>query len=367
MKILEIGNYPPPNCGWAVHTNFLVQEVRRRGYKCDVLKINEGRQIKSPEYIDVQDGADYVLKLLRFALRRYQFHVHLNGESPKGFLLAMAAALIGRAAAQPAAITFHGGTPQTYFPRTGFWKVAFKLLFKLVDRILCNDENMKAAIALYGVPPRKISTNALFSPRYLEYQKVDLPSAVEQFLKEHNPIFFCYVSFRQEYELDVLREAMRRFRSEHTSAGFIWLGFPEKEMASARKFIESWPPDEIKGLLLLGNVDHDTFATLLGRCTAKIRTPACDGVSSSVLEALAMGIPVVASENGRRPTGVVTYPAKDAGALVDCLDYVVKNHEELKAGDKAEIPSDENISLAADWLLNRNATTGNVAKAALGR
>ena len=55
VKILQIGNYPPPMCGWAIQTSLVTGELRKRGYVCDVLKINEGRQIKDPSYVDVQN------------------------------------------------------------------------------------------------------------------------------------------------------------------------------------------------------------------------------------------------------------------------------------------------------------------------
>ena len=68
-KHLEIANYPPPYDGWGTHTKFVVDEIRRRGHICEVLKINENRQIKSTEYVDVQNGLDYLLKVIRFAAR----------------------------------------------------------------------------------------------------------------------------------------------------------------------------------------------------------------------------------------------------------------------------------------------------------
>ena len=46
-KILQIGNYPPPMCGWAIQTKLVTEELRRRGHICDVLKINENREVKT--------------------------------------------------------------------------------------------------------------------------------------------------------------------------------------------------------------------------------------------------------------------------------------------------------------------------------
>src|SRR5437016_11405387 len=88
-KILQIGNYPPPACGWAIQTKLLVEEIRRRGHVCQVLNINENRKKKLAEYIDVQNGFDYLYKLLRFAAKGYQFQVHVNGQSRTGYVLAL--------------------------------------------------------------------------------------------------------------------------------------------------------------------------------------------------------------------------------------------------------------------------------------
>jgi hypothetical protein len=87
-KILLIGNYPPPMCGWAMQTKLVVDELRRRGHVCEVLKINENRQVKSKEYVDVQGGFDYAVKLIRYCLRGFQLNVHVNGMSKKGYWLA---------------------------------------------------------------------------------------------------------------------------------------------------------------------------------------------------------------------------------------------------------------------------------------
>src|ERR1044071_8543120 len=94
-KILQIGNYPPPFCGWAMQTKLLAEEIRRRGHLCSVLNLNENRKRKSPDYIDVQGGVDYLWKLFRFAANGYRFQVHVNGQSKIGYILAMIAVLIG--------------------------------------------------------------------------------------------------------------------------------------------------------------------------------------------------------------------------------------------------------------------------------
>jgi glycosyltransferase involved in cell wall biosynthesis/LPS sulfotransferase NodH len=350
-RILQIGNYPPPMCGWAIQLKLVTEELRRRGHICEVLKINEGRQVKSPEYVDVQSGPDYLKKIWDYSLRGYRLNVHVNGMSKKGYGLAMAAALTGRLVNRPALVTFHGGLSQDYFPRHdhSFARKAFSVLFRLAGSIACDSEPIRDAIIKYRIPPEKVQSIATFSPQYLQFTPATLPDQVERFLNNHARVFLSYVSFRSEYRLDVLREGMRRYREQDPAAGFVWLGFPGKEMPAAEEFVSPWQAEERGSLLLLGNLTHDQFLTLLGRCFVYLRTPACDGVAASVLESLALRVPVVASENDRRPAGVVTYSDTSAGDMVDKLRFVHEHYDEVKAGLRLDLGAD-NVGRMADWL-----------------
>jgi glycosyltransferase involved in cell wall biosynthesis len=350
-RILQIGNYPPPVCGWAIQTKLLVEEIRRRGCVCEVLKLNEGHATKSTEYVDVQNAFDYLYKLIRFAAQGYRFQMHVNGQSRTGYVLALVAALVGKIAGRPISLSWRGGLEQRYFPRQDFWsRLAFGLLFKLASQVSCNSAAVKERIAGYGISPERISAIPGFSSRHLEFQPAALPREVEIFLRTHHPVFFCYVSFRAEYRLNVLRQAMSSFRQTCSQAGFIWLGFPNKELSSARDFVNLYPADERKSLLLLGNLSHDEFLTLLTRSFAYIRTPACDGVSASVLESLALGVPVVASENGHRPPNVLTYREQDAADLCARLAELSRRYSEIKRQTWLE-GAEDNIAQTVDWLL----------------
>ena len=352
VRVLQIGNYPPPMCGWAIQLKLVTEELRRRGHTCEVLKINEGRQIKSPEYVDVQGGFDYLKKIWSYAWRGYRLNVHVNGMSKKGYLLALAAALTGRAVNRPAQVTFHGGLSQDYFPRDdrSLARVAFSALFQVAGQIACDSEPIRDAIVHYGIRPEKVQSIATFSPQYLQFSPQNLGEQVENFLQKHSRVFLSYVSFRPEYRLEILREGMRRYREQDPEAGFIWLGFPVNEMPAAEEFVNAWSAEERASLLLLGNLSHDQFLTLLSRSFVYLRTPACDGVAASVLESLALGIPVVASENGRRPAGVVTYSDTSAADMVEKLQFVREHYEDVKAAIEFDM-NDDNVGQMADWLV----------------
>jgi glycosyltransferase involved in cell wall biosynthesis len=253
---------------------------------------------------------------------------------------------------RPALVTFHGGLSQDYFPRHdhGLAHFAFYVLFRMAGEVACDSDPIREAIVQYGIRPAKVTSIATFSPQYLEFARVDLAERVEKFLREHPRILLSYVSFRPEYRLDVLREGMRRYRALDPGAGFIWLGFPGKEMPAAEEFVRSWPAEEKASLLLLGNLTHDEFLSLLSRCFVYLRTPACDGVAASVLESLALKIPVVASANGRRPAGVITYNDTDAADMVEKLRFVREHYDKVKESLQSDA-GDDNVGRMADWLV----------------
>ena len=98
-------------------------------------------------------------------------------------------------------------------------------------------------------------------------------------------------------------------------------------------------------ICFVDDLDHDAFLTALERSAMYLRTPITDGVASSVLEALALGVPVVACENGTRPSGVVTYPAEDperlAGAVMHVLDERSGGTAALSTHEIPDTVSDE--------------------------
>src|SRR5260370_37693799 len=104
-------------CGWAIQTYLVTAELRRRGQVCEVLKINENRMVKSPDYVDVQDGWDYLAKIVCFTLRGYRLNMHVNGMSRKGFLIADSPPIIRRITFSPSTLTVHGGLSHNSFPR----------------------------------------------------------------------------------------------------------------------------------------------------------------------------------------------------------------------------------------------------------
>lgn len=334
-RILEVTSYPPPRAGWGVRVEFVKHELERQGHLCTVLNIGESRLIPSTEYETCGGGGDFVKKVLRFSRQGFVVHAHANGDAIKGIVLALIAELINLGFGRRCYLTFHAGAIQRYFPLTRNWTLAplFWLLFAIPRRIVCNSEIVKRCIMEYGVPAEKIVPIPAFSRQYLEYTPVALPGDLEALLRRLPTVVFTYVRMRPLFFPTTLIEGMAQVMRRNPGVGLAVVGgssHADEGVAPAfhAAIAASGVSDRI---CLVDDLDHDAFLTVLTRSALYLRTPITDGVASSVLEALALGVPVVGSENNARPDGVMTYPADDAARLAAAVEDVIARRAEIAA------------------------------------
>jgi glycosyltransferase involved in cell wall biosynthesis len=348
-RILEIGNWPPPLCGWSMGLVGLRRELDARGWDCAVMNLNENRRVRSAEYIDVQGGWDYFRKVLQHVWRGYAIHTRVNGESKKGYLLALAALLLARAGGRPAFLTYAGGHRQSYFPASkgSLRHLAFSLLFRIPNRIYCNSDAVKNVLLTTGIAKEKVEPIPHFSSYYVEFTPARLAPQVEEFCRVHDGVFFSYVCFRKEFALEFMAETVRRFRKIFPKIGFIMVGPPDREMGAMKVFLKEQRIED--AICLLPSIPHEIFLTLLSRSLAYIRTPMTDGISASVMESLALKVPVLASDNGTRPRGAFLWNEGDIDSLMALMKQAVENRAAMVAAIP-EIELEDNAKKLADSI-----------------
>jgi glycosyltransferase involved in cell wall biosynthesis len=331
VRILQITSYPPPRAGWGVRVEHVRRALERMGHDCQVLNTGRSRKIRSPEYVDVQNGVDYTMKVLRHSLAGYVVHMHINGDSPKGLVLALIAVLVNLATGKRPVLTFHAGPEQRFFPqhRSRLLAPVFRLLFTAPKTIICNSEAVKARIAGYGVPASKIVPIPAFSRQYLEFEPADLDRATDAFLRRSDPVLCTYVFFRPEFFIDSLVDAVRRLSERYPRIGLVVMGSDAGSGPIRERVDRLGLADRI---LFAGDLPHDAFLTVMTRSKLYVRTPKKDGVASSVLEALSLGVPVVAADNGTRPESVITFEADNADHLAAQVAYALDHYERVKNG-----------------------------------
>jgi glycosyltransferase involved in cell wall biosynthesis len=342
-RILEVTSYPPPRAGWGIRVEFLKKRLEREGHTCVVLNTGASRQIPSTEYETVMSGGDFVRKVWRYSRQGYLVHAHANGDSVKGMLLALTAELIAVVNGRRPVLTFHAGAIQRYFPRSHAPRLIpiFWLLFALPRRIICNNDAVRQRISGYGVPAAKIEPIPAFSREYLEFTPTPLPDKLEHFFQSRPSVVFSYLRMRPLFYPLTLVEGMARLARLRPEVGLVICGglsHSEGDLwQQVQDLIRTHALED--RICFIEDLDHDAFLTALQRSALYLRTPITDGVASSVLESLALGVPVVACDNGTRPAGVITYPVTDAEALAATVaDVIARRAEVVAAMQHVELP-----------------------------
>ena len=344
-KVLMVGPYPPPEGGWSTALREEREELNERGVDCRVLNIGVNRRETSEDYTCVHNGIDFVMKLLRYGLSGYRFRLHMNGDSLKGMAIVTVASLIGTACLHRPCLSFHAGINQRFFPHRSnplLW-IAWSLVFNLSRIVICDSDEIRDRILVYRMGDCGVFGLSPFSSRRVTYVPVMPGNPERSFLSSHEPILFSYFAYRPEYDVAMLLEAVKRLRIRFPMLGLLAVDDRSHQNPAIEEEVRTLlERDQLNGAVLMtGEVDRDKFLTLMSMSHIYVRTPLTDGVCSSVLEALYMQVPVVASDNGMRPQGVVTYSGSSIEDMVSTVAEAIENRERLKESISKQIPQVE--------------------------
>src|SRR5215468_6417187 len=108
MKLLLVGDFPPPNGDVATHVEELFRAVRSRGGECEVLDIGKG-QLPGDGVSPAGGVARFAALLASRTARGFRIHLHTSCANPKSLALIAVCAAAGRASRLPPIVTLHSG------------------------------------------------------------------------------------------------------------------------------------------------------------------------------------------------------------------------------------------------------------------
>jgi glycosyltransferase involved in cell wall biosynthesis len=349
MKVVQLGPYPPPHGG--VQTNLVAirDYLRETGHACDAINLTRFRRADS-------DGVYYpagpwALARLLWRLRADILHLHFGGDLTLRLLglLALCTLLPGR----KTVLTFHsGGYPGSPAGRTARPATLRGFLFRRLDGLIAVNPEIAGLFQRFGVPPRRIRTILPFVVRPPD-PAVAMPPPLAEFFAAHRPVLLTVGLLEPEYDLPlqiaVMADIIRRF----PRAGLVIAGAGSLEDDLRRRVAATAYSDHI---LLYGDMPHPVTMRATLACDALVRTTLYDGDSVSVREALYLGTPVIATDNGLRPPGVRLVPPSDGERLRDAICDL------LSSGGARQAPAGdgrENVRLVVDFYRELlGATTG---------
>jgi glycosyltransferase involved in cell wall biosynthesis len=258
----------------------------------------------------------------------------MNGQSHKGVVLALIAEVINLLCGKRCVLTFHASANQQFFPRhkSRLMFPALYLVFSIPRHIICNDVIVKEKISEYGVNPDKIHPIPAFSKQYMEFEHIELPQSLQDFMARSEPLLVSYLLIRPSFDIATLLQALKTLTKEWPRLGLVVMG--------ANTVGDDMDPAEVMQrvadlglaphLYWTGDLPHAQFLTVLSQASVFVRTHIYDGVSSSVLEALALGVPVVACENPHRPPDVLTFKTGHVDDLLAKIQQAVRREDEAR-------------------------------------
>src|SRR5262249_45769526 len=115
-----------------------------------------------------------------------------------------------------------------------------------------------------------------------------------------------------EYGVPLVVEAASHLRPRYPGVGLLLIG---------RAAIDARDLDG--NLMVTGELPHDVTLGVMKKVDVFVRPTYFDGDASSVREALALGVAVVASDTDFRPDGVISFRRGDAADLTEKIAHVL--------------------------------------------
>jgi glycosyltransferase involved in cell wall biosynthesis len=316
VRVLQLGPYPPPHGGVQSNLVAIRHYLLARGIPCAVINLTRHRKAEGDGVYYPRTGFGVLALLLR--LRYDVIHLHVGGRfALRLVLLGLVCTLLPWA---KAVLTLHsGGYPSSPEGRAAHRRTLRGFVLRRFDCVIGVNPQIVGVLRAYGCAPertRLIWPYALPDAEAVavtgEQARAQLPTWLRAFYEAHSPVLLTVGLLEPEYDLGLQVEALGRVRERFPGAGLVIAGDGSLAAELQRRIAEvPYAPH----VLLGGDVPHATTLRAMAASDLLLRTTRYDGDSVAVREALHLGTPVIATDNGMRPPGVRLIPAGDVEAL----------------------------------------------------
>ena len=341
LRVLLLGPYPPPWGGVQTNLVALRDFLRRRGVTCAVVNLTQHRRLDGDDVYYPRSGIEVIRLLLR--LRYEVIHLHIGGNlSTRLVLLGLVCSMLPWA---KVVLTFHsGGYPSSPEGRRARPFTLRGLVLRRFDRQIAVNQELVDFFRRVGCAPqsvRLIPPHAMPAATREHLTSTELPPSVNRFVAAHQPLMISISGLEPEYDIPLQLEAVTAVRARYPRAGLLVVG--SGSLAGELSATCNAKPDR-EHILLAGDLPHAIALSAVARSDVLLRTTHYDGDAISVREALWLGTPVIATDNGMRPPGVRLVPVGDVAALADAvLTQLASPRESRNANVAGETLGEENL------------------------
>lgn len=319
MKILLMGDYPPPHGGVAVHVQQLHQGLLKAGADVRVLDVGKGPRAKAKGVTAVRGTVELVGLLTHLSSEGWLLHLHISGNNSRSFLLA-AAATLGLQPTAPKVITLHSGLLPGFLASSSGLRVLAQAALARYERVIAVSDEVRRALRGLGLPDRQLAMHPAFCASAVRPEPLwpELAAALRRrapliaYAHHPSPVYGRVPMFRA---LAMLADR-----------------FPDLGLAAFGPGTDSeafWADARLAGVEALvdnlGELPHPQALAVMQRAQVFVRPTSADGDALTVREARALGVPCVASDAALRPEGTLLFRTGD---VVDLAEKVIQALEQ---------------------------------------
>lgn len=337
MRVVQLGPYPPPHGGVQSNIVAIRDYLRRHGHSCAVLNITRNRKPEADEVFYPRNPAELVLHL---ATHRYDIiHLHVGGNMPSRVIaLALACGSVPWA---KAVFTFHsGGFPSSPEGQASERNSLYRFTLRRYAALIGVNRELTQHFERLGIAPNRIH---MISPHAVNVNEMaaELTEPLKSFYARFDRVLISVCLLENEYQIPFQIAAMPRILERSPGTGLVIIGSGSME-AELRNLTASSVARE--HILLCGDIPHSVTLRAIADASLLIRTTLYDGDAVSVREALHLGTPVVASDNGMRPAGVHLFPIGDEDGYIATVTACLR---EARRGQQHETDESNIAAVAA--------------------
>ncbi len=328
MRVLLVGDYPPPAGGISTHVQQLHRLLQSRGLESRVLDIGKG-SAREPGVTPAHKFAVYVTRLAGHAAKGDLIHLHTSGNNRKAWAVAGSCAwMLPRLG--PRVLTVHSGLMPPAVREDRQLRLVAQLAARSFDALVAVSPAIEEALRGLGVAARRIHVHPAFIASAVVPGKP--PAALKRARERRKTLIAMAHHPSPVYGRALMFEALKVLQTRLPGAGLCLFGpgtsDPAFQAAARAAGVESL-------LEPLGELDHGQVLAVLEACDLFVRPTLADGDSISVREALALGLPTVASDAAQRPPNVTTYRSGDREDLVNAILAAACQGRSKRSGSQA--------------------------------